>query len=109
MGTRDSWHERLSWAADLIADDSSDRRRAHLHLMHTQRRCARALREYNQVWDRPQHPEYDDRASELRYARDNTLPDALWQFINPGTLADWDDLPHALLYLRWEILFPDEW
>lgn len=109
MRVNEAWHDRLGWAFDLIADDVSTRRRAHSRLLDTRLRCSEAQRRFNEVLRRPNHPKHAGRLAAYLRARDNTLPDALWDDVKPKTLAAWGGLPCALLYLRWEALFPDEW
>lgn len=109
MEIDDAWHDRLGWAFDLIAEDATDRFRAHARLMETQRLCIEALQRFNQVFYEREHPEYRHRLATWQQARRGTLPDALWENVDPRTLAAWAGLPYALLYLRWEALFPDEW
>jgi hypothetical protein len=109
MQVDDAWHDRLGWAFDLIAHDASERHRAHARLVETRRLCDEALDHYNQVFYEPDHPERRHRLATWLQARRDTLPDALWESIDPMSLAAWAGLPYALLYLRWEALFPDEW
>lgn len=109
MQPNNAWHDRLGWAFDLIANDVSDRHRAHRRLLRTQEQVHEALRRCNQIWKQPEHPEYQERHDAWHETQQNTLPHALWSYDSPRTLATWDGLPYALLYLRWEALFPDEW
>jgi hypothetical protein len=108
MSVSDSWDDRLGWAHDLVADDSTTRQRAHARLTETQRHRAEALHRYNEVWSNTEHPEYRVRLDEWANAQSRTLPDALWH-IGPGAAAEWHGLPYALLYLQWECRFPEEW
>lgn len=102
------WDERLSWTFGLIADSLAERRRAHETLVQTRRRWEQAWYRYNQVWNTPDHPEYRERLDAFGRARDFTFPHALWQ--GPaGPWWSWPGLPYAMLYLRWEARYPDEW
>ena len=109
MRTDDGWAERLGWAFDLISESLSDRRRAHARLLETQRRRSEALRHHNEIWGQYENPEWHVRANLYHEARAHTLPDALWEGITWDELAGWGGLPYALLYLKWESRYPDEW
>lgn len=105
----EAWSARLGWAWGLISEFPSDRRRAHAHLALTQERRSEALSRSNEIWHQKENPDRRIRYEEYLEARRRTLPDALWENLSFRALPSWDGLPYALLYLRWEARFPDEW
>jgi hypothetical protein len=104
----DDWGERLGWTFDLACDEPARRRLAHRRLVETRKRWTAALRSYNEVWNKRDHPEYRLRLDAYSRAFDFTYPHALWRR-RTVPLAQWEGLPYAVLYLRWEATFPDEW
>jgi hypothetical protein len=77
-------------------------------LAQTRQRHTEALRRYNEVWRKTDHPEYAVRLDAWADAQSRTLPDALWH-IGPDHGGEWHGLPYGLLYLQWESHYPDEW
>ncbi|NUR85269.1 MAG: hypothetical protein HOY71_14390, partial [Nonomuraea sp.] len=74
-------------------------------LQHFNIQWAQAATDVNDPW-----PPYVQAANDqFIAARNETLPDGLWESVPSKELASWPGLPYALLYLRWEALYPDEW
>jgi hypothetical protein len=104
----ESWDDRLEWTLDLVAEHPTIRQRAHVRLAEARRHRTEALRRYNEVWSKTEHPEYAVRLDAWADAQSRTLPDALWH-IGPDRGGEWHGLPYGLLYLQWESHYPDEW
>jgi hypothetical protein len=104
----DDWDDRLGWAFDLVSDAPERRGRARQRLLESRERWSAALRSYNEVWNERDHPEFQARQHAFSRAHDFTFPHALWR---RGTepMSRWAGLPYAVLYLRWEATYPDEW
>jgi hypothetical protein len=102
------WDQRLEWALDLIADSPKQRQQAQRTLAQTRQRWLEALHRYNEVWNTPDHPEYQERLDVFNRAHDFTYPQALWRG-RTEPIAQWAGLPYAVLYLRWEAMYPHEW
>lgn len=108
-----SWSERLGWAFDLIDEDPDIRARAHERLKAVGERRSEALAAFNHTWMVAGRWNWTPTvaAASDRYiaACRHVLPDALWENAFADELPAWPGLPYALLYLEWEIRFPDEW
>jgi hypothetical protein len=106
----EEWHDRLGWAFDLISDDVVVRHRALARHTRTRQLRHEAFLWYNQIWNQPDHPQYRERRDAWHRAQeDTTLRDALSSYVSPQAVAAWDGLPYAVLYLRWEATFSQEW
>jgi hypothetical protein len=74
----DDWGERLGWTSDLASDEPARRRLARHRPAETRKRWTAALRSYNEVWNKRDHPEYRLRLDAYNRAFDSTYPQALW-------------------------------
>ncbi|MEV4455336.1 hypothetical protein [Microbispora sp. NPDC049633] len=92
----------------MISEDPARRRRALQYLQGSDERRAKALAEFNEVW---QHGESAGSEVLFRWCaeRDRRLPDALWEYVPVESYAQWGGLKYLLLYLEWESRYPDEW
>lgn len=110
---RDSWSDRLGWTFSLIDEDPGTRMRAHVRLKAAGERRSEALAAFNHTWVVAERwnwtPSVDAAHERYIAARRQVLPDALWENVSAAELPSWPGLPYALLYLEWELRFPDEW
>ncbi|MFF8599172.1 hypothetical protein ACF065_14890 [Streptomyces sp. NPDC015232] len=113
-GAADTWHARLGWAFDLVAEDPAARAAALAHLDAARRNARVARVRSNELWQLtlPLGPEERYREPAFERAREvyadmcgRSLPEALWL----GERDRGPDLPYALLFLEWEARFPREW
>ncbi|MBV2152738.1 hypothetical protein RZ50_007740 [Kitasatospora sp. SUK 42] len=113
-----AWDERLGWAFGLIADDPQERGPALVRLTEARRKVSEALARYNEtLWlashlgtEEQRHDSALRQAFQVYYqARRRSLPDGLWEALDPGELATWPGLPYALLFLEWEAKYPQAW
>jgi hypothetical protein len=101
-----TWERRLGWTAGLVADDPAVRLRARRRLVVMQRLKFAALRRYNEVFGRRDHPEYEARVAHYQLRQSFCFPDGLGRKEPLGTSAC---LPYLIRYLEWEVRYPDEW
>jgi hypothetical protein len=104
---RDDWDERLGWTWDLLSEDPARREHAHRILDQARLVHSEALQRYNAVWLQPGS---DRLFAEYRQTMSGMLPHALWEDQpSRDEMPTWPGLPYLLLYLRWEVFFPNEW